>query len=81
MQFSVDDFDFASLTAAERLLLAQELLDSVFDEVSPSTSAREVAAPFNSEQMAEIRRRAGDADAGRIVGEPWETVRGRLLNR
>jgi putative addiction module component (TIGR02574 family) len=81
MRLSVEDFDFASLTAAERLRLAQELLDSVFDEVSPSMSARETAAPFSAEQMAEIRRRAADADAGIAVGEPWETVRARLHNR
>lgn len=81
MRFSFEDFDFASLTAPERLLLAQELLDSVFDEVSPSTSARHTAAPFSSEQMAEIHRRASDADSGVADPQPWETVRARLHNR
>jgi putative addiction module component (TIGR02574 family) len=74
-------FDFTELTAAERLTLAQELLDSVADDLHSPTSGHDSMAPFTAEQMAEIRRRAADADAGRITGEPWEVVRVRLNSR
>jgi putative addiction module component (TIGR02574 family) len=82
MRFSFEEFDFASLTAAERLLLAQELLDSVFDEVYPSKAGRQDGAlSFTPQQMAELDRRVADIDSGRVVPEPWETVRERLQHR
>lgn len=39
------DFDFSRLTVAERLLLTQELLDSIYDDVTPEwTGPAAVAA-------------------------------------
>jgi putative addiction module component (TIGR02574 family) len=72
MAYSVNDFDFTSLSPVERLQLAQALLESVLETD---------AEPFTGEQMAELQRRLDDIDAGRGSFEPWETVRERLLSR
>lgn len=61
--------DLATLSPPERLLLAQQLLDSVLAE----------ALPLSALQLEEVRRRAAAIDAGRVVCEPWEAVRARLL--
>lgn len=65
-----DDFDFTTLSAPERLLLAQQLLDSVLAE----------AMPLTVQQLEEITRRATAVDAGEMTCEPWETVRARLMH-
>ncbi len=65
-----DDFDFTALSAPERLLLAQQLLDSVLAE----------AMPLTVQQLDEVTRRAAAIDAGEMTCEPWETVRARLLH-
>lgn len=65
-----DDFDFTALSAPERLLLAQQLLDSVLAE----------AMPLTVQQLDEVTRRAAAIDAGEMVCEPWETVRARLMH-
>lgn len=61
--------DVAALSAPERLLLAQQLLDSVLAE----------AMPLSPPQLEEVRRRAAAIDAGDVACEPWDTVRDRLL--
>lgn len=71
MNHLIDDFDFTQLSPAERIVLAQELWDSVLDEG--------VAVQLSPEDMADIERRIADVDAGRVKGEPWGVVRERLL--
>jgi putative addiction module component (TIGR02574 family) len=58
-----------SLSAPERLLLAQQLVDSVLSD----------AMPLTSEQESEVHRRAAAIDAGEVFCEPWDVVRARLL--
>jgi putative addiction module component (TIGR02574 family) len=69
MTYATNDFDFSNLSAPERLLLAQHLLDSVLAD----------AISLTPQEMEEIRRRARGIDSGEIVCEPWESVRTRLL--
>lgn len=64
-----DEIDCAAMTAPERLLLAQELLDSVLYESIPLTPA----------QIADVESRLADIDSGREVCESWDSVRKRLL--
>lgn len=67
---TTQDWAEAALTlpAAERLVLAQQLLDSVIAEAMPLTPA----------ELAEIHRRATELDGGRVACESWESVRTRL---
>lgn len=61
-------FNLAALTAPERLLLAQQLVDSVLAEAMPLTPA----------QADEVRHRAAAIDSGDITCEPWPQVHTRL---
>jgi putative addiction module component (TIGR02574 family) len=62
----------SALSPAERIGLAMELWDSVPEEHQ---------AELTAAQVAEIRRRIVEADAGRMPSYPWEEVRQRLLDR
>ena len=64
-------FDFSHLTPAERIQLAEELWDSL----PPDSELPEVT----SAQRAELDRRLADYRRDPASGEPWETVRSRLL--
>lgn len=64
-------FDFAGLSDAERILLAGELLDMAYSPMPALTA----------EQVADLERYDAEADAGRVQGEPWETVKARLKQR
>ena len=67
------DIDYTSLTRKERILLAQELWDSV---------AQECAFPqATPEQQAEIKRRAALVDAGRMATATWSEIKDRILSR
>ena len=69
MQVSVDNTsDISGLSATERLLLAQQLLDSVLNDV----------APLTPEQDTEIERRIRDIDTGKSSCKPWDEVYARL---
>lgn len=63
--------DLSTLSIEERVALAQELWDSV--------NADAHAAPFTPEQLAEIDRRIAAADAGELVGIPWDEVRQQVF--
>lgn len=67
------DIDYTSLTPKERILLAQELWDSVAQEHGFSQ-----ATP---EQQAEIKSRAALVDAGRMGTATWPEIKARILNR
>jgi putative addiction module component (TIGR02574 family) len=64
------DLDFSQIPPTERILIAQALLDSVLFESESNE--------LTPAQLAELRRRADDIDAGRVQCIPWETVRERL---
>jgi len=72
MKPSITGIDFSQLSAAERLLLAQELLDSVFDDVAPAT--------LSQPQIDELHRRREEMLSGKIQGVPWDEVRSSLLD-
>lgn len=59
----------ATLSAPERLLLAQQLLGSVLAE----------SLPLSDAQIAEVRKRSAALDAGQASAEPWADVKARLL--
>ena len=71
MQHSMEHFDFLSLTPAERLLLAQELLDSIYAEVTPPS--------LSEAQIADLERRRDELLSGKVKGLPWDQVKQSLL--
>lgn len=73
MTVSHKNLDYSQLSPAERILLAQELWDSVHAETQ--------ALSFTAEQQAEIERRIAAIDAGTMPTYPWEDVKRRLLDR
>lgn len=73
MSTSIQGFDFSALSIAQRIQIAQDLLDSVLAETQGEY--------FTPEQLAEIDRRVAASDAGEIVGEPMEAVFDQLLKR
>lgn len=68
---SLRDAALALLSFPERVELAQDLWDSVHEHAS--------AAPLTADQLAELDRRMLEIDEGKVVCEPWEEVRKRLL--
>lgn len=64
--------DFSPLSPEERLELIGELWDSL-DESE--------IAPLSPEQLAELERRARDAEANPKAGRSWPEVRADLLKK
>lgn len=62
------DFDFSGLSPAERLLLAQQLLDSVGDDAIADL------CPLTPDQFEEIERRSRAADNDEIHSVPLEVA-------
>lgn len=73
MSTSIQDFDFSALSIAQRIQIAQDLLDSVLAETQGEY--------FTPEQLQEIDRRVAAADTGEMVGEPMEAVFEQLFKR
>jgi putative addiction module component (TIGR02574 family) len=71
MSHTIKDFDYSHLSAAERILLAQELWDSVLEEAE--------AMPLTDTQRDELNRRLAQLESGEVTGLPWEEVRKSLL--
>lgn len=67
----VDDIDYLHLSAAERLLLVQDILDSIVAEAQ--------ADPLSPAQLAELHERCARIDAGSVACLPWDSVRSRFL--
>jgi putative addiction module component (TIGR02574 family) len=65
-------FDYSHLSTAERILLAEDLLDSV--------AAKQDAAPLTPAQEEELRRRLAAADRGETTYSSWPEVKHRLLH-
>jgi putative addiction module component (TIGR02574 family) len=72
MSHSSRPFDFSHLTAAERILLAEDLWDSV--------TAEQEAPPLNPAQQEELQRRLAAADRGEVTYSSWLDVKRRLLH-
>ena len=67
------DLDITSLSAAERIQLAEDLWDSVAAETG--------GLPLTVAQQAELDRRLVDLERDPEAGEPWEAVRARIERR
>lgn len=66
------EFDFSKLSVAERILLAEDLWDSIPEAAD---------IPLTEAQKAELDRRLEDLERDPDAGEPWEVVRARLYGR
>jgi putative addiction module component (TIGR02574 family) len=69
----IQDIDFSGLSPTERILLAQQLWDSVV--------ADDAVPPPTPEQCAELDRRVALLDAGDMATSTWAEVKARLLNQ
>lgn len=67
MSQTIKDFDYSGLSAAERILLAQELWDSVHREAS--------AAPLTAEQRQRLERRRAELESGAVLPLTWDELR------
>jgi putative addiction module component (TIGR02574 family) len=65
------DLDYLALSAAERLVLVQDILDSVMAEAQ--------AEPLSPEDIAEMDRRCLEIDSGAVKSVPWAEVRDQFL--
>ncbi|HEX4606602.1 MAG TPA: addiction module protein [Urbifossiella sp.] len=71
MSDSHRDFDYTQLSVDERILLVQDIWDSVAEETQ--------AFPLTIEQRRELDRRIAAADRGEMTYSSWEDVKRRLL--
>jgi putative addiction module component (TIGR02574 family) len=71
MKHPVQDIDYTTLSPTERLILVQDILDSVVAQASG-----DVISP---DQIIEIERRAASLADGTLECVPWERVRSRVL--
>jgi putative addiction module component (TIGR02574 family) len=67
------DLDLTSLSAAERIQLAEDLWDSVAAETG--------GLPLTVAQQTELDRRLVDLESDPAGGESWGTVRARIEGR
>ena len=67
------DLDITSLTAAERIQLAEDLWDSVAAETG--------GLPLTGAQQTELDRRLADLESDPAAGESWANVRARIERR
>jgi putative addiction module component (TIGR02574 family) len=73
MTHNIKDFDFSQLSAADRIMLAQKLWDSVDDQPK--------AVPLTTAQREELDRRLAELETGKVQGIPWSAVRDTLRTR
>jgi len=66
------DFDYSRLTTAERILLAEDLWDSL--------AADHQSLSLTPAQQEELQRRLAAAERGEVSYSPWEEVKRRLLS-
>ncbi len=71
MTSPLTDLDYLALSAAERLVLVQDILDSVMAEAQ--------AEPLSPEDIAEMDRRCLEIDSGAVKCLPWHEVRDDFL--
>ena len=68
-----DEIDFSRLSPAERILLAEDLWDSL--------AASQETPPLTSTQLEELERRLAAADRGATAYSSWDKVKRRLLRK
>lgn len=68
-----NDLDITSLSAAERIQLAEDLWDSVAAETG--------GLPLTAAQQQELDRRLVDLQRDPGAGDTWEIVRARIERR
>ena len=73
MPTTMKDYGIDRLRVEDRLCLANEIFDSVVDEVE--------RAPLTEVQRAELERRLADSLACPDAVVPWEEVKARALAR
>ena len=71
MPQNLDDIDYSHFSAAERLLLVQDILDSVLAHSQPEA--------LTPEQVAELDRRCNAVDSGTMPSFQWGQVRDSVL--
>ena len=71
MSSSQSPFDFSSLSPVERVLLAQELWDSAWQELHMQA--------LEPELNMRAERRADALESGSVKGIPWNAARSALL--
>jgi putative addiction module component (TIGR02574 family) len=64
----MNDFDFAALSPAQRIALADTLYDSAMLEVDA------VASRLSPEQLAEVDRRIAEVQAGTVELVGWDDL-------
>ena len=67
MSQTIKDFDYSGLSAAERILLAQELWDSVHREA--------LTSPLTPEQRQRLDRRRSELESGAVLPLTWDELR------
>lgn len=71
MTISPDEIRYWLLPVADRLVLAQDILDSVLAETS--------ADSLTPEQIADLDRVCDAIDSGAMATRPWDEVRRRVF--
>lgn len=71
MPYPIQEIDFSQLSSADRLQLAQALLDDLMVDQQSDL--------FTAEQLEELDRRVAAIDSGTMPFESWEMLRERLL--
>lgn len=66
-------FDFSHLSTTERILLAEDLWDSI--------AAEQDVAPLSGEQQQELQHRLAITDRGDMVYSSWREVKRRVTHR
>lgn len=73
MSDATQPFDFSQLSPAERILLVQDIWDSLAGEPR--------AFFLTAAQQHELERRLAASDRGEMTYSPWAEVKHRLLKR
>ena len=73
MSPTIKAFGIDQLSVAQRILLAEEIWDSIPDEAD--------ALPLSEAQKQDLQRRLAAYEADRKAGSSWEEVKARLSSR
>lgn len=78
MSIDLAQIELASLSPAQRLLLAQALFDSVMFDSGGGGGIRGDGGRLSPSQLGDLRSRTDEVRSERVACEPWETVYTRL---
>lgn len=68
-------FDYRRLTISERLQLVEDIWDSIAEDADATT------LPLSEAELAELERRRAEMEANPGLGERWDVVRARIIER